>query len=541
MPLSITPLLEQLSIKTKTLEIVRFNITKPHPVEGDLGWAQREFVAEVERQYNSGKPVRIIVLKARQLGISTATEGLMFWWSFIHPGTNGLVLAHENVPSQELFNMTKLYWETFPYRHLYNLRYQTKQQLSWYETRSQLRIATAKNVQSGRGSTLHAVHASEVAFYPDAATLMLGLTQTIPHRHGSLVVLESTANGVGNYFYDQWQQAEAGESDYIPMFFPWWRHPEYRLTTTISSPLELDADEKQLLRIGASYENLAWRRWAIVNRAGGDLSRFMQEYPSTPEEAFITSGQPLFPHRSVVDCYDPIPGYRGMLIDTEDGSVKFVAERAGNLTIYKAPRSGDTRQDRYFISGDPSETIAGDPACIQVINRQTGEQVAVWHGRINPIHFAYEMIKLGKFYNWATLCPEVEGGGQATIATIIERNYPHIWQHQAADKVPGKGINSYGWYTNWTRKSWAIGELQRFVVDKAITIHDKLTYIQLRNYVQRDNGTWGNADAEVHDDSVMALAIGVTASRTLGPFMADAPSDSTTSVFMDLYSQQFAS
>jgi hypothetical protein len=528
--LALRPLLNQLTIKTKDLEFKRLTID-----HGDYAWSQSPFVSEIERQYNAGKPVRIITLKARQLGISTATEGVMFLWGFMHPGTNGLVMAHETTPAGELFEMTKLYWETWPYKSAYTLKSETKSTLHWSETRSRLRIATAKNIQSGRASTLHAVHASEVAFYPDPETLMLGLNQTIPDRHGTFVVLESTANGVGNWFHDKWEEAEEGGNDYIPMFFPWFRHPEYRMMTTLTIKSELTAEERQLMRIGATYENIAWRRWAIISKAGGDLSLFMQEYPSTPEEAFITTGRPIFDALKLRDCFVEEKGHRGNLIDDPRGRVVFVPDPNGRVTIFRKPKANDSRWDRYFVSGDPSESIQGDPACAQVINRQTLEQVAVWHGRVNPIHFGFEMMRLGKFYNNAMLCPEVEGGGQATVATILTRNYPNVWTDKRADRLKGS-FNVYGWSTNYQRKRWSVGTLQRLVLDGSITIHDRITYNQLRNYVEHDNGYWGNSDSTIHDDSVMALSIGVTASETEGPFTADAPEGS---VIHDIYAQEF--
>lgn len=528
--LKLRPLMSQLTIKTKDLEFVNLNFQR-----GDYAWAQNPFVDALESQYNAGKPCRAIVLKARQLGISTVTEAAVFLWGFIHRGTNGLVMTHENRQSAELFEMTKLYWDTWPYRHYFSLKYSTKQTLHWEETRSRLSIGTAKNIQSGRGSTYHAVHMSEAAFYPDPESLFLGMNQTIPDRHGSLVVIESTANGMGNWFYDMWQQAEEGENDYIPLFFPWWKHPEYRMQTTLTIKSELSADERELLRIGASFENIAWRRRSIITKAGGDLARFMQEYPSTPEEAFITTGRPIFSHLHLKRCFQRDNGTTGRLIDLPNGRVKFVRDESGPLTIFRAPRRGDTRWDRYFVAGDPSETIAGDPACIQVINRQSLEQVAVWHGRITPIHFAQEMMRVGKFYNEAMLCPEVEGGGQASIATILNANYPNVWLDKRADRIKGS-FNVYGWSTNYQRKQWCIGVLQRLFVDLSLTIHDVKTYNQLRNYVEHDDGYWGNNDKSSHDDAVMALAICVTASDAEGPFMAD--SDHRSPI-VDIYNQEF--
>lgn len=531
--LQLDSLISTLTIQTKDLTTERF------PIDGEFAWAQRPFLGEIEKQYNAGKPVRIIVLKARQLGISTAMEGVLFWWSFLHKGTNGLVIAHENDASQYLFEITKRYWDYWPWKDLYTPKHSTQRRLTWNETGSSIRVATAKNVQSGRGRTLHAVHASECAFYADPQALMAGLRQTIPNKHGTIIVLESTANGVGNWFYDEWHRAEAGQSDFAPLFFPWFKHPEYAMLTSISTDIELDAEEKQLLRIGASYENIEFRRWAIRNLCSGDGDIFHQEYPSTPEEAFITTGNSVFPLTALDKCYDPQVGHNGYLIE-EDGPgspIRWHADPSGKspLTIFKAPVKTDIRPDRYFIAADPSMTVTGDPACIQVLNRATMEQVAVWHGQIDPINFAREIMLVGRYYHNAELCPEVEGGGQATIALILTSGYPNIWQHRWADKSPGKVSISYGWATNYSRKQWCIGELKSLLADRTILIHDKRTYQQMRHYVVQNNGEWGPSDSKLHDDAVMALAICVTASKTEGPFVRKNPTqqDRLLEVFND--------
>lgn len=508
------PLVGTLTIQTKELTTERF------PVNSEFAWAQRQFLHSIEEQYNAGKPVRIIVLKARQLGISTAMEAVLFWWAFLHPGTNGLVIAHENDASQYLFEKTKLYWDAWPWHDLYAAKHSTQRRLSWEETSSTIRVATAKNVQSSRGRTWHAVHASECAFYYEPEALFVGMNQSVPNKHGSIVVLESTANGVGNWFHDQWLASENGDSDYVPLFFPWYQHYEYRMPTRLCTPSELTADERELLRLGAIYEGIEWRRWAIRNLCAADIEQFHQEYPSTPDEAFITSGTNVFPLQALERCYEASKGHRGYLIsDYLDGAApRWVSDSSGPLTVFKGPTSKDRRSDRYFIAADPSMTISGDPACIQVINRATMEQVAVWHGRIDPINFAKEMMLLGRWYHNAELCPEVEGGGQATVATLLTSGYPSVWQHRWADKSPGKVSPSYGWATNWQRKQWCVGKLKSLVADGSVTIHDTKTYNQMRNFVVLNNGDLGNADPKVHDDAVMALSICVTASMTEGPF-----------------------
>lgn len=552
--LRLKPFLDQLTIKTTSNDFRKLDLeyVDPDPTIGDWGWAQRPYVAEIERQYNRGQPVRIIVLKARQLGISTATEACLFLWCFFHRGSNGLVLSYEDGQAQELFQMTKTYWDKWPHRHLYTLQYSTKRQLRWLETSSQVRVATAKNAGGVRGSTVHALHASEVAFWADPDTLWTGMKQTIPNRHKTIVVLESTANGIGNFFHNTWLSATEGESEFVAMFFPWYLHPAYRMATTLCTKLELDADERRYFRLftqptklgetyapaltqDEAYQCVAWRRWGIINQANGDLLSFMQEYPATAEEAFISTGKPIFSPLHLLECFDEKRGVTGRFYRDSVGRVQFVEDPAGEVTLYKRPPNA-RRSDRFFVAGDPSETIPGDPACIQAIDRKTLEQVAVWHGRTTPIHFAKEMILMGDFYHHAMLCPEVEGGGQACIGYMIASGYDNLWLDKRADRIRGSS-NVYGWSTNWQRKQWCVGFLQRLIIDHSLLIHDRKTYNQMQRFVEHENGEWGNADAKIHDDSVMALAIAVTASDREGPFVPD--SVKSANPYLDLYRQTY--
>lgn len=530
MPLKLAPLLNTLTILDK-----RTSTPKKLNLSGadEFGEAQRGLVHEVERQYNQGKPVRIIVLKARQLGMSTVTAGIMYWWAFIHRQTSGLIITHENEASVDLFDKTKLFWENWPFQELYTTTSMTQRRLAWAETKSSLRIATAGNRLSGRGRTFHSVHSSEAAFYADPGPLFLGLAQTVPQYHGSLVIIESTANGIGNWYHEAWQMAENGENGYAPLFFPYWKHKEYRTATTLASALELTVDERHILRLGASYEAIEWRRWALRNLAGNDEQWLGQEYPAYPDEAFISTGRNIFPLKKLEECYEAQRGHRGMMVSphTHGHDPKYVPDPTGPLFVYKAPTTKDRRSDRYFVSGDPSMTVEGDPACIQVINRGTLEQVATWHGRVGPIDFARQMMMIGRWYHDAELCPEIEGGGQATIATILNAGYPNVWLDRRSDKAPGKLTNAFGWATNFQRKRDAIGHLQYLIGDNSITLHDKKTYDQLRNYVVRDNGELGCANEKEHDDAVMALAIGVKASITEAPFAEQGPRSNVVDMF----------
>lgn len=490
-------------------------------------------VNEVERQRRAGKPVRIIILKARQIGFSTLTEALMFVQSFAYPNSFGLVVAHNTDSAEGIFDMTRRYWETWPFKNLFNAKYHSKRELAWEEenvdgTRmagSAIRIATAKSQATGRGRTITFLHASEVGFWDDPQALMTGLRQTIPNEPSSVIILESTANGLGNFFHQTWNDAVDGLNEYTPMFFPWWRHPEYTASAArlTMPPLgKLDDEEKFLsAKLGVDNDHLQWRRWALPNLLNGNIDDFHQEYPSTPEEAFITSGSPVFDLKELKVCYAPEVGKRGMLIPDSHGKMIFQPSPTGPLKLFALP-SSDRDWGQYFVAGDPAHAGGYDFACAQVINRRMYEQVAVWHGKIDPIAFGDELVKLARFYNDAEISSEVEGPGYATIARLISLEWPNLWRHRWPDRLPGKVAPMFGWSTNWKRKDWMIAEMQRLILDHSLLIHDQQTYDEMREYVTLSGpvAEFGPADAAGHDDRVMALAICIVCSRTEGPVMA---------------------
>lgn len=513
--LRLAPLISELTIATKDATIERISLDAP------FAWAQRQVVREVERQHNLGKPVRIIILKARQLGMTTISEGIVYVWSFVHPGTNSLVIAHETDTSQSAFEKSVMFWEYWPYRDFYHLKSSTQRRMIW-DHGSQIRIATAKNVKSGRGRTLQALHATECAFWDDPETLMTGLRQTIPNKFGTLIILESTANGIGNWFHATWEGAVSGTNDYTPLFFPWFLHPEYRLPlcTINSDDPDLDTPELELNKLGAPLEALEWRRtYGIPTLCHGDEELFKQEYPSTPDEAFLKTGRNVFPLNKLSKCFTSKKGARGIVLDSGNRKFKFYEDPLGKLTVFRYP-STDLQHGQYMVSGDPSRTTLGDRACIQVLNRNTLEQVAVWHGKVDPVTFADEMAKIGYFYNVGELIPEMEGPGYATIGALIKMNYPNLWKYRRADRggTVQISMNTYGWSTNYQRKHWAMGNVIRLLYDESLVIHDQETYDQMKNYVVLDNGEMGNArDSWKYDDAVMALAIAVMGIVTEGP------------------------
>lgn len=498
----LVPFVNRLHIVTKDLRVVQLKDVLNH--------AQYRIVQEVNTSLNAKRRCRFIVLKARQIGVSTIVEALMFTLAMILRRMNGLVISHEADSATHLLNITNHYWETWRFRDLYDIHHNSVKHMSWSETGSSIRIATAKNVGAGRSRTIQFLHGSEVAFWDDPLTLMTGLAQSIPNTAPSIIGLESTANGIGGYFYDTWNAAVDGDVEYVPLFFPWHEHPEYTAAhVELSEHLGALNDEERILQaIGIDDSRLAWRRWAIRNLCNNDITQFRQEYPTVPEEAFVVTGHNIFPDGDLTACYQPMNGLTGYLKE-EGGRVRFQESLDGPLTIFKWPGE-DMDRHKYMVSGDATRSITGDFSCAQVLNRRTWEQVATFRKRIDPVSFGDQMSLLGRYYNWAILCPEIQGAGDATIARLISLNYPFLFEHRKAEKIPGQPETVFGWWSGVRAKQEAVGNLLHVVVDHDIIIHDHKTYNEMRAYVSDDKGGFRNGAGEKHDDTVTALAIAMT-------------------------------
>lgn len=501
---SIVPFVERLHIVTKDLGVARLGVC--------MNYAQREIVDYVDECMRDQRRCRLIILKARQIGCSTIIEGLMFTLAFLLPRMRGLVVSHEAESAQHLLNITRNYWDTWFMKSLYTPEHLASHRLGWKETGSRIRIATAKNASAGRSMTVQFLHGSEVAFWDDPQTLMTGLAQSIPHNYPSVIAHESTANGRGNWFHQRWNEAVEGESEYKPFFFPWHQHPEYTARNLgISSILNKLNDEERILRaIGVDDDRLSWRRWALRELCENDLERFHQEYPTTPEEAFISTGNNVFPDAELRAVYEPIAPIVGHLV-VEGNKIRFQESSRGPLKIYRWP-SDDLEWGRYMIAGDATRSVTGDFSCAQVLNRKTWEQVAVWRDKIDPVNFGDQMSLLGRYYNHAILCPEIQGAGDATISRLISLQYPFLFEHRRAEAIPGAPERTFGWWSTTRAKQEAIGNLLKAVIDRDITIHDAVTYAEMGSFVSLPSGRFGNVEGEGrgHDDTVTSLAICIT-------------------------------
>lgn len=498
-----------------------------------LNPAQVEFDKIINKCKEDGKLPRFIVLKARQMGLSTYTEALIFANTTTKKFVNSLIIAHEDKATQNLFNMSKLYYEELPDVLRPMKKYSNEKALVFENPindesekkknpglRSRITVATAGTAESGRSATIHNLHVSELAFFPDPERSMTALLQSVPDTEDSLVVVESTANGVGDYFHKMWGQAVRGENEFIPIFLPWFVDPTYSrefrteaekqqfIEEVNTTSLDMDGnvihtEEFELKeKFDLTYEQLNWRKYTIRNKCNGDIEIFHQEYPSTPEEAFIASGRPKF-SVSALKKYMKLKkkGKRGYL--EEKGSrIEFIPDEKGYIEVWEDPIPGKY----YAIGADVAEGLSdGDYSCA-IVGDSNFETVAMWHGHIDPDLYGDELYKLAKYYNDAYLGVENNNHGLTTLKKLQDREYWNIYFQKTYDRVSDQITSKMGWNTNSRTKPLMIDKLAEFIREMYLGIYSDLIISECLTYVINDNGTT-DAQEGCHDDTVMALAL----------------------------------
>lgn len=255
-----------------------------------LNTAQVHLHDRLEEQKRRTGRVRALVLKGRQQGVSTYLQARFFWLTSLNRGLRAQILTHRQDATEHIFGMAERFVRECQLAP--KLGASNAKELHFSELDSGYQVATAGAKAVGRSMTCQLFHGSEVAFWDSAEDHLAGIGQIVPDLPGTEIILESTANGVGNLFCRMWQDAESGKSDYLPVFIPWFWDSGYARDASGFVP---DSEEAKLAEAyGLTPEQLTWRRWKIVNDFNGDLNRFRQEYPCCASEAFVLVGHESF-------------------------------------------------------------------------------------------------------------------------------------------------------------------------------------------------------------------------------------------------------
>lgn len=277
----------------------------------NLNPAQRIIHQKVEEQRARLGYVRALILKGRQQGASTYVEGRYYWKTTQRSGQKTYILTHKQEATENLFTMVDRYHTNCPVFVKPRVGKDSAKELEFPALDSKYQVATAGSKGAGRSATLTNVHGSEVGFWENGEEHLAGMLQAVPLAAGTEVILESTANGVGNIFHKHWQMAVLGQSDFIAIFIPWFLEPGYR--RPVPDDFELDGDpesvpEGELTEVdyAAAFnlddEQMYWRRRKIIELGGGEegFYLFKQEYPATADEAFQSSSGHSFLSRKAV-------------------------------------------------------------------------------------------------------------------------------------------------------------------------------------------------------------------------------------------------
>ena len=276
-----------LKIRTKEGTIVDF---KPNQ-------AQLKLYNIIKANAGKGKPILIIILKARQLGFSTFSGGVIFKQTSTKRFIDSAIIAHTSEASSNLFNMYKLFYEQLPEGMKPSIKASNAKEVVFDNEqgtglKSKIRCLTAGAKGLGRSLTLNYMHLSELAFWEgNVQETLTGLMQAFTAKPDSILIIESTANGFET-FKDMWDDAVNGDSDFIPLFVGWNELADYQAPY---DGFELTPEEHELQeKYNLTLEQLQWRRNTIRNKCNNDIDQFHQEYPICPEEAFIASGRCAF-------------------------------------------------------------------------------------------------------------------------------------------------------------------------------------------------------------------------------------------------------
>lgn len=459
---------------------------------------QQKLHAAIEEQRKKTGKVRIIILKARQQGFSTYVHGRMYWTLSQRMARKGLVVAHKADSSRTLFDMYRRTHAQMPELLRPQTAYSSRKELSFNKLDTSIIVATAGGDGIVRGETLSDVHLSEVAFWPKAtaADNWTSLEQCIAEKKDTSVYIESTANGMSGVFYEMWQGAVSGENGYLPFFSPWFDTPEYRIP--VDDSFERTYEEEELAeRFGLDNEQLMFRRRKI---AANGKEMFMQEYPSTADEAFLTSGRPVFePEKINQMLADSVPP--SYLMTHEDHT--FVKFSRGELKVWL----DHDPSERYYIGADVAIGIKnGDYSVAQVLDGQK-RLVASWRGHVHPDYFADVLYDLGMFYNEARIAVENNNHGLLTAIRLgRDLAYPNTYTEVGEGQLNDRDSFVIGFRTSVKTKPLIIDRLRAALRQDEMTIFDKTTLKEMQTFIVNESGGM-EAEEGCYDDCVMSLAL----------------------------------
>ena len=485
---------------------------------------QEDFIEKLET-LGTNKP--FFVLKGRQQGFTSVITAIQLSFAIVRKNFSGFTMADRTDNTMAIFNdKARVVYDRLPEELKPSEKFNSRNEMFFDKLNSSWRIATATD-QVGRSRTLNFVHFSEVAFYEcNLSDLQAGIGEAI--TAGAIQVYETTANGF-NQAKDLWDSESCHN-----LFYEWWRSPEYRSTEyeylETQDPWLIER-KKVLEAKGCDKEQITW--YCKKYDSYLDKNTIKQEYPITPTEAFVSSGDCVFDkeaiNNQIARCVSlqaprrgyftykkeaiPIPNSEGVMVDVEwkIKDIEFVESRDGYIFLHEEPRvkvkDGEiTHKAPYSLGGDTAGT-GKDYFTGKVICNLDDKTVATLHKQyIDEDLYAEQMYCLGKYYHDALIGIEINYSRQPTRILQKKYNYPNLYMRERLYGASDRSVMDYGFETTSRTKPIIIGELVELMRNNPYIEEDIPTLKEMTTFVKKENGKLEAIDG-CHDDLVMAKAI----------------------------------
>jgi hypothetical protein len=433
-----------------------------------------------QREFELRRGERNIVLKARQVGMTTWAAARFFLKTITQPGTLTLEVAQTQESAEEIFGIVHRFLDWLP-DELREGPLQTSRanvrQIVFPRIDSQYRVVSAGDRNAGRGLTVQNLHCSELARWPgNPAEILAGLRAAL--TPGAELILESTPDGVGGCFHEEWQKA--AETGMVRHFFPWWMERRYRAEAVAET--SLTGEERALMaRHNLDREQIGHRRRIRANFRG----LAAQEFAEDEQSCFLASGHSIF----------ELAPIEQRLVEAPEPQQR---RRNGELEVWLPPLPGK----EYLVAVDPAGGGSeGDYSAAQVLEMETGLQCAEFAGHLGGLELARLITDLAGEYNRAWLVVERNNHGSGVLAlaeTVC--GYRRIYRQGG----------QAGWLTTSVSRPAVLGRLGAGLVEEPERFMSRKLLAECRTFVRLPNGGSG-ARAGSHDDRVMAMAIGLAA------------------------------
>lgn len=456
-------------IKTKDARLARFTFNR------------------AQADYRAKETKKDMILKARQLGFSTIKLIEKLDYAITTQNTSTAIVAHKENKVQTLFEIVRLAYQHLPDHPAIKpkVSYDNRNELYFPELNSKIYVA-----MDTRSETVHNLHISEVAFIADAERKLLGILESVPED--GIISLESTANGTAGYFYEEW---ESKDSEFKKHFYNWTWELGYQTETNLSMQELNQMYAPYAIRYGLikdiaeRYELSEAQFYWYIKKVMRNKDRVMQEYPTSPLEAFISSGRNVFYIGDLQKQY-PKPA---------------IDRQWGDLLIWEKPLD----RFKYVIGVDTAEGEGNDNAILSVWNANTGEQVAEYaNATTKPDVLAGIATEIGRYYNKALIVPEINSSG-LVFASKIKDKYGNLYMRETFDKRTKETKKQIGWRTTAVTKPLMVADYEEAIREGGIAINSQDLLKEMKTFVRTDEATKSGygADGSNQDDRVMAAML----------------------------------